>query len=154
MVRVFDSTSKKLAIPLFGLFELGWIVSTAGIHDIIFDDNFIKSLVYMIPVVGQFVVVLGLLHAALPSGTPSSIIGALSTILNTIYFISIGYMITVSFFIILLFKLGKYYPKESDFQLQDVDQKLVVKVASLILAGSIMLVVSWSLVQFASFFDL
>jgi hypothetical protein len=66
-------------------------------------------------------------------------------------------MITASFFIILLFKLGKYYPKESDFQLQDVigddvDQKLVVKVASLILAGSIMLVVSWSLVQFASFF--
>ena len=30
MARVFDSTSKKLSIPLFVLFEIGWSVFTAG----------------------------------------------------------------------------------------------------------------------------
>ena len=75
--------------------------------DLIFDDNdnFVKSPVYfplyMFLVGGQFVVLLGLLHAALPSGIPSSVIGALSTILNTIYFVLVGYLITSSCLIIL-----------------------------------------------------
>jgi hypothetical protein len=82
MARIFDSTSKKLVIPLFALFEIGWIVSTAGIiisfkseiYDIIFDDKFkfTRGSVYMILIGGQFVALLGLLHAALPSGLPSS----------------------------------------------------------------------------------
>ena len=75
--------------------------------DLIFDDNnnIVKSPVYfplyMFLVGGQFVVLLGLLHAALPSGIPSSVIGALSTILNTIYFVLVGYLITSSCLIIL-----------------------------------------------------
>ena len=102
MAKIFDSTSKKLAIPLFALFEIGWIVITTGVillfknevRDIMFDYDDIGSPVYfphyIILVGGQFVVLLGLLHAALPSGIPSSIIGALSTILNATYFVFVG----------------------------------------------------------------
>ena len=52
---------------------------------------------YMTLVSGQFVAVLGFLHAALPLGLPSYIVGALSTILNTIYFVSVGYVINSSY---------------------------------------------------------
>ena len=112
--------------------------------------------VYMILVGGQFVVLLGLLHAALPSGTASFIVGALSTVLNIIYFVSVGYLINLSCLMILGIKWSKYYENDPDDQLQlaigpDVEQQLV-RAASLMLAGSIILVVSWSLVQFVSFF--
>ena len=129
--------------------------------DLIFDDNnnIVKSPVYfplyMFLVGGQFVVLLGLLHAALPSGIPSSVIGALSTILNTIYFVLVGYLITSSCLIILYFKLRRYYESNDDqlqFAIGDDAEQKIVRVASLILAGSITLVVSWSLVQFVSFF--
>ena len=167
MAKVFDSTSKRLAIPLFALFPIGWIVITDGFillfkSDLIFDDNdnIARSPVYfplhLFLVGGQFVALLGLLHAALPSGIPSSIIGALSTILNTIYFVFVGYLITASCLIILYFKLGKYFESDDNPQLQfavgdDAKQK-IMRVASLILAGSITLVVSWSLIQFVCFF--
>ena len=163
MARAFDSTSKKLAIPLFALFEIGWIFFTAGfilflkskIGDIILDKNnpvFYPH--YMILVGGQFVVLLGLLHAALPSGTPNSIFGVLSTILNIIYFVSVGYLITANLFIILFFKRGKYYLKDAQLEAvigHEVEQQLM-QTPNLMLAGSVILVVSWSLVQFVSFF--
>ena len=168
MARAFDSTAKKLAIPVFALFEIGWIVFIAGFillfkikirdRDIILDDNDIGSLVYlaipyfMILVGGQIVVLLGLLHAALPSGTASSIIGTLSTVLNIIYFVSVGYLIGVSSSMILYFKWGKYYQEDNQLQVDHDDEQRLVRAASLMLAGSIVLVVSWSLVQFVSFF--
>ena len=122
---MFDKTSKKLAIPLFVLFEIGWIVVTAGfilffkgkLRDILLDDSSRSPVyfpVYMILVGGQFVVLLGLLHAALPSGTASSIVGALSTVLNIIYFVSVGYLINFSCLMILGIKLSKYYENDPD----------------------------------------
>ena len=161
MARAFDSTAKKLAIPLFAIFEIGWIVFIAGfillfkskIRDIILDDNDIKSPVYfpyyMILVGGHFVILLGLLHATLPSGTASSYIGSISTVLNIIYFVSVGYLISNNCIVILHFKLGKYFQK---VPVDHDDEQQLMRAASLMLAGSIMFMVSWSLVQFVSFF--
>jgi predicted permease len=92
MAQAFDSTPKKLAIPLFGLFFIGLSMFTAGFglllksnteeDDELKEDSNRKSPLYfpyyMTLVGGIFVALLELLHAALPSGTPSSIIGALS----------------------------------------------------------------------------
>ena len=161
MARAFDSTAKKLAIPLFALFEIGWIIFIAGfillfksrIRDIILDDNDIKSPeffpYFMILVGGQFVILLGLLHAALPSGTASSYIGSISTVLNIIYFVSVGYLISDNCFVMLYFKWGKYF---QEVPVDHDDEQQLMRAASLMLAGSIVLVVSWSLVQFVSFF--
>ena len=159
-VQAFDSTPKKLATPIFALFEIGWIVFTAGFglllsnkeHDSILkeDDNRKSPLYfsyYMTLVGGHFVAALGLLHAAMPSGIPSHIIGALSTILNTIYFISVGYVINTSCYKIQEIRVENYhnqYAPEHDSQL--------VRAVNLMLAGSIILAVSWGLVQLLSFF--
>ena len=100
---------------------------------------------YMTLVGGQFVAVLGLLHAALPLGIPSYIVGALSTILNTIYFVSVGYVINISHYGIqgLRWELDRYHTNDHDPQL--------VRAVRLMLAGSIVLAVSWGLVQLISF---
>ena len=96
MARAFNSTSKKLVLPFFALFEIGWIVYSIWIHPFAGklsnkEDSSIKHPLYfpyyMILIGGQFVALLGILHAALPSGRISSIIGALFTILNIIYYV-------------------------------------------------------------------
>ena len=74
----------------------GLLLSSKEEDDVLKVESNIKSPVYFpyytTLVGGILVVLLGLLHAALSSGIPSSVIGALSTILNTIYFVSVGYI--------------------------------------------------------------
>ena len=101
---------------------------------------------YMTLVGGQFVAVLGLLHAALPLGLPSYIVGALSTILNTIYFASVGYVINTSHYDIQDLRWYSHY-----YHINDHDSRLV-RAVRLMLAGSIILAVSWGLVQLLSSF--
>ena len=161
MARAFDSTPKKLAIPLFGLFFIGLIVFTAGFglllsskeeDDVLKVESNIKSPIYfpyyMTLVGGIFVVLLGLLHAALPSGIPSSIVGALSTILNTIYFVSVGYVINKSYNEIWSIwwdkKLNSYYDHD---QSPAYHNPQLVRAVKLMLAGSIILTVSWGLLH-------
>lgn len=168
MARAFDSTPKKLAIPLFGLFFIGWIVFTAGFSLLLSnkaedttlkEDTNRKSLLYfpyyMTLVGGIFVALLGLIHAALPSGVPSSIIGAISTILNTIYFVSVGYVINKNYYVIFIElwwdpRQDMYYNNYYD-QTPTYDPQLV-RAVKLMLAGAIILTVSWGLVQLLSQF--
>ena len=165
MARAFDSTPKKLAIPLFGIFFIGLIVFTAGFglllskeeDDLLKVESNNKSPVYFpyytTLVGGIFVILLGLLHAALPSGIPSSIIGALSTILNTIYFLSVGYVINMSYV-----EIWSIWWNQKQNSYYDHDQSPVyhnpqlVRAVKLMLAGSIILAVSWGLLQFLSHF--
>ena len=147
-----------MAIPLFVLFEIGWIVFTAGFglllsnkeHSMLKEDDSRKSPLYfpyyMTLVGGQFIAVLVLLHAALPSGRPSSIISAVSTILNTIYFTSVGYVINASYIKIQGVKWDNFVG------ITTVNDPQLVRAVNLMLAGSIILTVSWSLVQLLSFF--
>ena len=158
MARAFDSTPKKLAIPVFGLFFIGWIVFTAGFGLLLSnkeEDSTLKEdpnrksplyfPYYMTLVGGKFVALLGLLHAALPSGIPSSVVGALSTILNTIYFVLVGYVIDASYYKTQELRWDSYY---SDYDHHDPK---LVRAINLMLAGSIILTVSWGLVQVLSF---
>ena len=105
-MRAFDSIAKKLAIPMVVLFEIGWIVYTGGLASYMIQlaqsapnvDETLREPVlfpyYFTLVGGQFVALLFLLHAALPSSMISSyIVGVLPSVLNVIYFVSVGYMI-------------------------------------------------------------
>ena len=163
MARAFDSTPKKLATPVFALFYFGWTVFTAGFglllnneeDSTLKEDPNSKSPLYfpyyMTLVGANFVGLLGLLHAALPSGIPSSIVGALFTVLNTIYFVSVGYVINTSYNGILNLRWEQrweiYYGQQHKYH----DPQLV-RAVNLMLAGSIILTVSWGLVQLLSQF--
>ena len=164
MARAFDGTPKKLAIPLFGLFFIGLIVFTAGFglllsskeeDDLLKVESNRKNPVYFpyytTLVGGIFIVILGLLHAALPSGTRSSIIGALSTILNTIYFVSVGYVINISYYEIWSMWLDKKWDSYNNRLPVHHDPQLV-RAVKLMLAGSIILAVCWGLLQLLSHF--
>ena len=165
MAWAFDSTPKKLAIPLFGLFFIGLIVFTAGFglllsskeeDDLLKVESNNKSPVYFpyykTLVGGILVVLLGLLHAALPSGISSSIIGALSTILNTICFVSVGYVINMSYYeILLMWRNQKWSSYDNQWPSDHHDPQLV-RAVKLMLAGSIILAVSWGLLQLLSHF--
>ena len=159
MVKVFDSTPKKLAIPLFALFEIGWIVFTAGFGLLLStkesdftlkeDDNRKSPLYfpyYMTLVGGQFVAVIGLLHAALPSGRLSSIFGALSTVLNIIYIVSVGYVINNSDSEVQDLRWDIRYHNDDHHDPQ------LVRAVKLMFAGSITLTASWGIVQLLSQF--
>ena len=168
MARAFNSTPKKLAIPLFGLFFIGLIVFTAGfglllsskeeddLHVVLKVESNNKSPVYFpyytTLVGGIFVVLLGLLHAALPSGIPSFIIGALSTILNTICFVSVGYVINMSYYEILLMWRNQKWSSYDNQWPSDYHDPQLVRAVKLMLAGSIILAVSWGLLQLLSHF--
>jgi hypothetical protein len=164
MARAFDSTPKKLAVPLFGLFFMGLIVFTAGFGLLLSNkeedstlkkDSNRKSPLYFpyytTLVGGIFIALLGLRHAALPSGTPSSITGALSTILNTVYFVSVGYVVNMSYYEIWSIWLEQKWDSYNNWSPDYHDPKLV-RAAQLMLAGSIILTVSWGLLQVLSHF--
>ena len=108
MMKVFDSISKKLAIPVFALFAVGWIVYTAGFGLVLNEtveasatpslstmivNNPLYFPYYFTLAGGPFVVTFGVLHAALPSNQAGAIIGVLSIILNNIYFVSVGFIL-------------------------------------------------------------
>ena len=144
-MKVFDTISKKLAVPVFVLFAVGWTVYTAGLGLVLNDTveasgsstNAINNPsyypYYFTLAGGPFVVVLGVLHAALPSNRASAIVGVLSTILNSIYFVSVGFILSYSH---LLTKL-----------LFETDNSL-----NLMFAGTILLTVSWSFSQILTIF--
>ena len=154
MARAFNTTSKKLVLPFFALFEIGWIVYSTGFIPLLAKSNEDLSIkhplyfpYYMILIGGQFVALLGILHAALPSGRINSIIGALFTILNIIYFVSVGYVITCTF---IVTKWGKYFLDDAKLQ-ADYDPQSMQTI-KLMFAGSILLIVSWGLIQLVSCF--
>ena len=157
MIKIFDGVSKKLAIPVFVLFAIGWAEYTAGFGLVLdkkvvvpslgfpFESSITTPLLfpfYLFPFYftlagGPFVVTFGVLHAALPSNQAGAIIGVLSTILNNIYFVSVGFIL---FYSRLL----------SDTQLMvntKADESL-----NLMFAGAIILTVSWSFLQILAVF--
>lgn len=143
-MQAFNSIPKKLALPAFVLFEIGWIVYTVGFSLLLV--NFVRgtnrsvySPFYFTLAGGQFVVVLGLAHAGLPSGLSSSIVHVLSTILDTIYFVFTGYVLVYSR--LLLPSL-----------LQFTAESNLLRSVNLVFAGTILLTVSWSLVQLLTVF--
>ena len=116
MSGAFDSIAKKLAIPVVVLFEIGWVVYTGGFGSYMHQrvllnaelssrgstsapnvDELLRDPAlfpfYFTLVGGQFVALLFLFHAALPSGIVSYVAGVLSSVLNIIYFVSVGYLI-------------------------------------------------------------
>lgn len=98
---------------------------------------------------------LGLLHAALPSSRSSSIVGSLSTVLNTIYFVSVGYVNTCAFIVILFLKnTGYALPVQADGgpREQKLNVDHLLQAIKLMFAGSVILTVSWGLIQLVSFF--
>ena len=174
---VLDTTSKlnlKLAIRAFVLFEIGWILFTIGFglllnHEQTLDEEQrlrvipifplvvplrddatgIKSIrallyypYYMTLIGGQFVVALGLVQAGLPFGLASSIAGVFSKILNTIYFVFVGFVIVntcLNLQLHVLFHRNDTLPDSLEFE-------------NLILAGTVLLIVGWSLAQLFSIF--
>lgn len=94
MMKLFDTVSKKLAIPTFVLFAVGWIVFTVGLglqlNELVNNAFYVPY--YLSLAGGPFVIAFGLIHAALPSNLAGAIIGTLSTILNNIYFVAIRWL--------------------------------------------------------------
>ena len=146
-MKVFDTISKKLAISVFALFAVGWNVYTAGLGLMLSEtveasgssifstnaNNPIYYPYYFTLAGGPFVVVLGVLHAALPSNRASTIVGVLSTILNNIYFVSVGFTLSFNHLFIQF--------------LSETDNSL-----NLMFAGAILLTVSWSFSQILTVF--
>ena len=135
-MKLFDTAPKKLAIPAFVLFAFGWILFIIGfvllLDELATDTAFNPSDPFYVPYYltlagGPFVIVFGLIHAALPSNLAGAIIGAISTILNNIYFVLVGYVVSYGNYLIQL--------------------QFIVANYNLIFAGVILLIVSWSFSQ-------
>ena len=135
-MKLFDTVPKKLAIPAFVLFAVGWIVFTVGfgllLNELATDTFFNPSNPFYVPYYftlagGPFVIVFGLIHTALPSNLAGAIIGAISTILNNIYFVFVGYVVSYGHFLI--------------------QWQLIATNFNLMFAGVILLAVSWSFLQ-------
>ena len=178
-MRAFDSIAKKLAIPMVVLFEIGWIVYTGGfgayMHQQVRDnaergrystpsaDEILREPglfpFYFTLVGGQFVALLFLLHAALPSSIVSYIIGILSSVLNIIFFVSVGYLIHWS---APLVKYLERYIREiresqqsASYYSNTVDLESEIKylhALRCILAGAVIMSVVWGVIQLLFFF--
>ena len=183
-MRAFDSIAKKLAIPMVVLFELGWIICTGGLgsymhlqvvkntdlsdsrypsyhqqsasdaHKVLRDPVLFSQ--YFALVGGQFVAVLFLIHAALPLSTASYVVGVLSSILNVIYFVSIGYLIVWSVDEMRLISVlleSPYPPYSPDYsELSSEAQRRYLQAFRCVLAGTIIMTISWGIIQLLTFF--
>ena len=127
----FDRVAKKSAICFFIVFEMGWLLYTAGLRLAIREDR--SSLppshplllpYYPTVVGGQLVIALFLLHVGLPSRHARSSIGILSTCLNVIYFACVGYAMIASRF-----------------------ERLTVADNNTMCIGTVLMTTSWSFVQ-------
>ena len=168
-MQAFDSIAKKLVIPVIVLFEIGWVVFTGGFGSQLHlaavadltensSNEILRSPLlfpqYFTLVGGQFVALLVLLHAALPSGIASSIVGVLSTILNIIYFVSVGYLINSTTSTVRLLELyirvaeRSIYSSSSNLD----DLKKYLHAARCVLTGTIIMTISWGLIQLLFFF--
>ena len=169
-MRAFDSIAKKLAIPMVVLFEIGWIIYTGGfgayMHQQVRDnaerssysapsaDEILREPrlfpFYFTLVGGQFVALLFLLHAALPSSIVSYIIGILSSVLNIIFFVSVGYLIHWS---APLVKYLERYIRESQQSASDLESEIkYLHALRCILAGAVIMSVVWGVIQLLFFF--
>jgi hypothetical protein len=187
-MRAFDSIAKKLAIPMVVLFEIGWIIYTGGfgsyIHqevlrvdrsgsryssydqsprdanEVLRDPTLYSH--YFALVGGQFVAILFLLHAALPSITASYVIGVLSSILNVIYFVSVGFLIHWSVNSVRHYEdrirtlQESPYPSYSSYSESSSEAlervRLYLHAVRCVLAGTIMMTISWGVIQLLTFF--
>ena len=189
-MRAFDSIAKKLSIPVVVLFEIGWIVYTSGfgsyMHQRVLEnadnsrdytslydqsappnaDEVLRDPVlfpyYFALVGGQFVALLFLLHAALPSSTASYVVGVLSSVLNIIYFVSVGYLIHGSVNSVRSYEervrslqqssyssYSPYYDSSSEDLKRAI---LYLHAVRCLLAGTIIMTISWGLIQLFVFF--
>ena len=171
-MRAFDSIAKKLAIPAFVLFEVGWIVYTGGFGSLLHEtarvlqgsisqsaDEVFNTPVlfphYFTLVGGQFVALLFLIHAALPLSIISSIVGVLSSILSIIFFVSVGYLIHSSVPLVSFLEQSVRLLQETpDYSTSDALQSNLVYLhaARCMLTGAILMTISWGLIQVLSFF--
>ena len=137
-MKLFDTVPKKLAIPAFILFAVGWIVFMVGFglllnelateSDTVWNSNNPVYVPYYFALAGgPFVIAFGLIHAALPSNLAGAIVGAISTILNNIYFVLVGFVVSYGHFLI--------------------QRQLIATNFNLTFAGAILLAVSWSFSQ-------
>jgi hypothetical protein len=142
MVKLFDTVSKKLAIPVYVVFAVGWIVFTTGfglqLNELSIASGRTSTLnpndpfyvpYYLTLAGGPFVIAFGLLHAALPSNLAGAIIGVVSTIFNNIYFVFVGFILSYGHLLIQLLITGPTTAFNVAF------------------AGAILLTVSWGFSQ-------
>ena len=117
---------------------------------------------YFTLVGGQFVALLFLLHAALPSSTVSYIIGALSSVVNVFFFVSVGYMANwsasvVRYLEIAISEFGAESPNSFRFSPGTDPSELrryniELHAVRCILAGIVLMAISWGLIQLLFFF--
>ena len=170
----FDSIAKKLAIPMIVLFEIGWIIYIGGfgsyMHQRILEnaDNRFTSQTaneilrnpvffshYFTVVGGQFVALLFLFHALLPSSTASYIVGVLSSVMSVIYFVSVGYLIHWSVASVRFYEDRVSSLQQSSYFLSSealTRAILYLHAVRCVLAGTILMTISWGLVQLLFFF--
>ena len=170
----FDSTAKKLAIPMIVLFEIGWIIYIGGfgsyMHQLVLEnaDNSFTSQTaneilrnpvlfsyYFTVVGGQFVALLFLFHALLPSSTASYIVGVLSSVMSVIYFVSVGYLIHWSVASVRFYEDRVSSLQQSSYFLSSealTRAILYLHAARCVLAGTILMTISWGLIQLLFFF--
>jgi hypothetical protein len=191
-MRAFDSIAKKLAIPMVVLFEIGWIIYIGGFgsymhQEVLRVQNAARSSSryssygpsaqpdanevlrnptlyshYFALVGGQFVAILFLLHAALPSNTASYVVGVLSSILNVIYFVSVGYLIFWGVVLVGIYEdrirtlqesSSSYSPYSDSSNSEALTRaRLYLHATRCILAGAIMMAISWGVIQLLTFF--
>ena len=127
----FDRVPKRAAVCFFAVFEIGWIMYTIGLGLSIREERSLLPpsdplfLPYYPTVIGgQIVVALILLHVGLPPSYARAAIGVLSTVLNVIYFASVGYVIIASRF-----------------------ERLTVGDNIVTFIGTVLMTMSWSFVQ-------
>ena len=136
-MKLFDTVPKKLTIPVFILFAVSWILFTIGFGLLLNQvsdtaTNLNANNPFLLPYYftlagGPFVIAFGLIHAALPSNLAGAIIGAISTILNNIYFVLVGFVVSYGHYLIQL--------------------RFIIANFNLMFAGAIFLAVSWSFSQ-------
>ena len=128
--------------------------SASDAHKVLRDPVLFSQ--YFALVGGQFVAVLFLIHAALPLNTASYVVGVLSSILNVIYFVSIGYLIVWSvnevrlISAILESPYQSYSPDYSELSSEALRRYL--QAFRCVLSGTIIMTISWGIIQLFTFF--
>lgn len=191
-MQAFDSIAKKLTILMVVLFEIGWIVYTGGFgsymhqsvlqnansidggypsydssapdaNKILRDPSLFSH--YFVLVGGQLVALLFLIHAALPSSVVGTIVGVLSSVLNTIFFVSVGYLIHWSVGLVRTYEesirtlqespdssyyYGQYASESDSASLKRAI--LYLHAVRCILAGTVLMTIGWGVIQLLIFF--
>ena len=178
----FDSIAKKLAIPMVVLFEFGWIIYTGGLGSFLHQQvleatersnsryssysqqgasdaqevlsNPVLFSHYFALAGGQFVAILFLIHAALPLNTASYVVGVLSSIMNVIYFVSVGYLINWSVTGVRIYEDTISTLQDSPYSSSEALRRarLYLHAIRCVLAGTIIMAISWGIIQLLTLF--